>query len=83
MLTVPMDIMLKDVSASLYKQLSAHAKLAGSTLDVLILRTLNRAFGKSSSDRAAVVERIRQQRNRLEVWLTDDDIQSAIKEGRE
>jgi hypothetical protein len=76
------NISLKDVPASLHERLREEAVRSGRSLNKLILHTLEKAVVPRTIDRNALVERIRRRRDWSEVWLDDELLGAAIRDGR-
>ena len=77
-----MNITLKDVPDALHRRLRKLADQSGRSLNKMILFTLEQSVQPRRVDRAALVGRIQKRRNRIDAWLEDEPLRTAIQEGR-
>ena len=77
-----MNITLKDVPDTLHRRLRKLANQSGRSLNKMILFTLEQSVQPRRVDRAALVGRIQKRRSRMDAWLEDETLRSAIQEGR-
>jgi predicted transcriptional regulator len=77
-----MNITLKNVPDTLHRRLRKLAEQSGRSLNKMILFTLEQSVQPRRTDRAALVGRIQKRRNRMDAWLKDKILLSAIQEGR-
>jgi len=76
------NITLKDVPDTLHRRLRKLADQSGRSLNKMILFTLEQSVQPRRVDRAALVGRIQKRRSRMDAWLEDEPLRTAIQEGR-
>lgn len=77
-----MNITLKGVPDTLHRRLRKLADQSGRSLNKMILFTLEQSVQPRRVDRAALVGRIQKRRSRMDAWLQDEPLRTAIQEGR-
>jgi hypothetical protein len=75
-------ITLKDVPASVHKELKARAKARGRSLNKEIIATLEETLHASSIDASAVGNHARTVRESMSVYLTEKDLRKLKNAGR-
>lgn len=78
-----MNITLKDMPADLHERLRKAADQSGRSLNKMIIYTLERALSPRQVERGALLQRIRNRRDGMTIWVDEDSLRSAIQEGRE
>lgn len=74
---------IKNVPDALYQQLKESAAKHRRSINNEAIVSLERALGKTTEiDREALLERIRARREKMNIFLTAEDIQRAKNEGR-
>jgi len=70
---------LREVPETLHQRLCEAAEESRCSLNELILRNLEVLFCSHETDRVDLMERIRQRRNEMKIWIDDGSLEHAIR----
>jgi len=77
-----LDIILKKIPNGLHRRLRKLADQSGRRLNMIVLFTLEQSVQLRRVDRATLVGRIQKRRSRMDAWLEDEPLRTAVQEGR-
>jgi hypothetical protein len=77
-----MNITIKDLPPEVHARLRTAAKRSGRSLNKQIVTTLEHAVSPVVADRTQLLQRVRQRREGMALWLQDADIEQARLGGR-
>jgi hypothetical protein len=77
-----MNITIKNVPVLLHQRLREAAEASGRSLNKLVLFTLEREFCAHKAERSALMERIRQRREKMSLRIDAQSLERAIEDGR-
>ena len=77
-----MNITVRDSPENLHERLRETARRTGRSMNTLILHALEKAVSPRKVVRVELLERIRRRRERMGIWIDDDSLRDAIRDGR-